>query len=500
MNISNRSRILTLSILAPFCIGAASGQGDAKVPDSKMPDIKIDASPLPQSAPSYAPVVEKVAPCVVTISSTKNVRRGQNPYFNDPTFRRFFGIPEGEEGEAPKRGNGETERKRKQAMGLGSGVVVSTDGHILTNNHVIDGADDIIVTIGSDKHEYRAKKIGGDAASDIAVLKIEGAKVQAITFADSDKVRIGDVVIAVGNPFGLTRSVSAGIVSSTGRGNLRMADYENYIQTDASINPGNSGGALVDSEGRLIGVNTSIYSRSGGNEGIGFAVPSNLARSVMEGLLRHGRVSRGFLGIGLQEVTEDLAKAFKLEGSTGALVNEVKAGGPADKAGIKNGDIVAEVNGKRVDSPRELQLVVAGLSPGSKVDVKIVRKGEAKSVSVELAERPGQDLASGKAPAKPADPDVLDGVTVGDVDADARKEFSLPEDAKGVVVTKVDPDSACADAGLKPGDLILEIEQEAVTSTKQAIALSEKLKKEKKVLLRISSKGTSRYVVVEDKE
>ena len=495
MNITNRSRILTLSILAPFCIATASAQGDAK-----MPDIRIDASPLPQSAPSFAPVVEKVAPCVVTISSSKNVRRGENPYFNDPMFRRFFGIPEGGEGEAPKGGNGDKEKKRKQSMGLGSGVIVSTDGHILTNNHVIDGADDIIVTLGSDKHEYKAKKIGGDAASDIALLKIDGAKVQAITFADSDKVRIGDIAIAVGNPFGLTRSVSAGIVSSTGRGDLRMATYENYIQTDASINPGNSGGALVDSEGRLIGVNTSIFSRSGGNEGIGFAVPSNLARSVMEGLLKNGRVSRGFLGIGLQEVTEDLAKAFKLEGSAGALVNEVKAGGPADKAGIRNGDIVSEVGGKKVESPRELQLAVASLTPGSKVDVKIVRKGEAKTVSVELAERPSQDLAGEKTPAKPQDPDVLDGVTIGDVDADARKEFALPEEAKGVVVTKVNPDSACADAGLKPGDLILEIEQEAVTTTKQAIALSEKLKKEKKVLLRISSKGTSRYVVVEDKE
>ena len=308
-----RTRLFTFSLLA---LGAS-----ALAEPVKIPEIKVDSTPLPPTAASYAPVVEKVTPCIVTISTSKNVRASDNPNLRDPFFRRFFGIPEeGDEdgSKTPRRGGrGEKSEKsdkpRKQMMGLGSGVIVSTEGHILTNNHVIDGADDIVVTIGKDKHEYKAKKIGGDPGSDLAVLKIDDAKVSAITFTDSDKVRVGDVVLAVGNPFGLTRSVSSGIVSSIGRSNLQMAQYESYIQTDASINPGNSGGALVDVEGRLVGINTSIFSRSGGNEGIGFAVPSNLARSVMESLLKNGRVIRGFLGIGLEKeesVTEELAKAL----------------------------------------------------------------------------------------------------------------------------------------------------------------------------------------------
>jgi serine protease Do len=474
----------------------------------ETPAVKVDPKPLTQVAgtlTTFAPVVEKVAPNVVTIATSKMVKRspqGQNPMLNDPMFRRFFGIPEDadkDKDDAPNaRGGG---KKHKQMMGLGSGVIVSAEGHIITNNHVIDGADEIIVKVGNEKHEYIAKKIGTDPSTDIAILKIEPTtKLQGITFADSDKIHVGDLAIAVGNPFGLTQSVTMGIVSATGRGGTGITDFENFIQTDASINPGNSGGALVDTEGRLIGINTAIFSRTGGNQGIGFAVPANLARTVMDGLIKNGKVSRGFLGIALQPLSEDLAKEFKIENNAGVLVAEVTAKSPAEKAGMQPGDVVVEVNGKQVEGPRELQLMVAAISPGSKVEVKLVRDGQPKTVSVELSERPSAKVSANEKPAAPDEPDVLDGVTVGDIDADARKKFGLPEGSKGVIITEVDPDSASAEAGLKVGDVIHEINREPITSSKQAVDMSEKVKKDKKVLLRVSTKGSSRFVVVEHKD
>ena len=495
--------IALLTALAPFATAA-----DAPKPEGKLPEIKLDASPLPEGNGrySFAPVVEKVSPSVVTIATSKLLqKRNKNPYFNDPMFRRYFGLPENEEDDAegaPKGGA----KKRLERAGLGSGVIVAPDGHILTNNHVIDGADEIIVTIGRDKREYKATKIGNDPATDIAVLKIEATNLPSITFTDSDKVRVGDVVIAVGNPFGLTQTVTMGIVSALGRKGIERsripgdARYENFIQTDASINPGNSGGALVDAQGRLVGINTAIFSMSGGNQGIGFAVPGNLARSIMESLIRTGKVSRGFLGVALQPLSEDLAKQFKMEDTNGALIAEVTDKSPAEKAGLQTGDVVVEVGGKKVEGPSELQMTIASMAPGTKAELKVIRDGKDKNVSVELGERPGMKGVAAAAPAKPTDPDVLDGVTVADIDAEARKQFDLPDGAKGVVISAIDADSPSAEAGLKIGDVILEANREPIVSAKQAVELSEKLKKEKKVLLRVATKGASRYVVVERKD
>ena len=498
-----------LAALAPFAPAA-----DAPKPEGKLPEIKLDASPLPEGNGRYtfAPVVEKVSPSVVTIATSKLLqKRNKNPYFNDPMFRRYFGLPENEEDDAesaPKGGS----KKRLERAGLGSGVIVAPDGYILTNNHVIDGADEIIVTIGKDKHEYKATKVGNDPATDVAVLKIEATGLPPVTFTDSDKVRVGDVVIAVGNPFGLTQTVTMGIVSALGRKGIERgrnpgdARYENFIQTDASINPGNSGGALVDAQGRLVGINTAIFSMSGGNQGIGFAVPGNLARSIMESLIRTGKVSRGFLGVALQPLSEDLAKQFKMEGTNGALIAEVTGKSPAEKAGLQTGDVVVEVGGQKVEGPTELQMTIASMAPGTKAELKVIRDGKDKNVSVELGERPGTTGTASAAPAKPADPDVLDGVTVADIDADARKQFEIPDGTKGVVIAAIDADSPSAEAGLKVGDVILEAKgeieakAEPITSAKQAVELSGKLKKEKKVLLRVSTKGASRYVVIERKD
>ena len=494
--------LLAFAAIAP--LGFA--QAPAPAPAKEVPAVKVDPKPLPQIAgtlTTFAPVVEKVAPNVCTIATSKMIRRNaaqqDNPMLRDPMFRRFFGIPDGQDEAAPD--DGKPGRKRRQMTGLGSGVIVSAEGHIITNNHVIEGADEIIVRIGNGKQEFKATKIGTDPGTDIAVLKIEGAgKLSGITFADSDKLRVGDLAIAVGNPFNLTQSVTMGIISALGRGGTGITEYENFIQTDASINPGNSGGALVDTEGRLIGINTAIFSRTGGNQGIGFAVPANLAKTVMESLIKTGKVSRGFLGIAMQPLSDELAKAFKIENNAGVLVAEVTAKGPAEKAGVQSGDVVVAINGQKVEGPREMQLIVAAIPPGTKVELKLMRDGQDKTVSVDLAERPNLRAAANTPAEKLDEPDVLDGVTVGDLDTEARKKFGVPEEAKGVVITEIDADSASAEAGLKVGDVIHEIERQAITTSKQAVELSEKVKKQKKVLLRVSTKGSSRFVIVEHKE
>ncbi len=488
------------------------------------PVVKVDPTPLATKAgfiTSFAPIVEKVSPSVVTISTSKNLNASQrnapnsgNPFFNDPNFRRFFGIPGDEDNDSPKSPqpqkpnprdkkpgkNQANDNVQKQAMGLGSGVIVSADGLILTNNHVIEGADDIQVSIGTSEHKYKAKKIGADPGTDIAILKIDLKDLPTVTFGDSDKIRVGDIALAVGNPFGLTQSVSMGVISATGRGGMGIVDYENFIQTDASINPGNSGGALVDLEGRLIGINTAIFSRSGGNQGIGFAVPANLARSVMDSLIKNGRVVRGYLGTVLQPMTEELATAFKTKNQDGVLVSEVEAKGPAAKAGIQTGDVILEIAGKKVVGLRELRLQVGGMAPGTKIDVKVLREGKEQNIAVQLGELPDKRIAAHTDEPKAEVPDVLDGVTVADIDDNLRKELDLPENTQGVVITAIEPDCPSAAAGLKRGDVINEINRKPITTAKQAIDLSEELKTEKKVLLRVSGKGQSRYVVIGQKE
>ena len=504
--------ILATSIALLTALASFATAAEAPKPDGKLPEIKLDATPLPEGVGRYtfAPIVEKVSPSVVTIATSKLQKRNtsRNPYFNDPMFRRYFGLPDEDNGDedGPKAPRGGGGKKKLERAGLGSGVVVAADGYILTNNHVIDGADEIIVTLGKDKHEYKATKIGNDPATDVAVLKIDATNLPAVTFADSDKTRVGDVVIAIGNPFGLTQTVTMGIVSALGRKGIERGvssgatHYEDFIQTDASINPGNSGGALVDAEGRLIGINTAIFSMSGGNQGIGFAVPGNLARGVMESLIKTGKVSRGFLGVALQPLSEDLAKQFKMENTNGALVAEVTGKSPAEKAGLQSGDVVVEVGGKKVEGPTELQMTIASMAPGTKAELKVIRDGKDKQFTVELGERPGDKGLAATPPPKATDPDVLDGVTVADIDAETRKQYELPESTKGVVIAEIDPDSPSAEAGLKVGDVIMEANREPVTTAKQAVDLSEKLKKEKKVLLRVSTKGASRYVVIERKD
>ncbi|HXT38884.1 MAG TPA: PDZ domain-containing protein, partial [Candidatus Angelobacter sp.] len=314
---------------------------------------------------------------------------------------------------------------------------------------------------------------------------------------DSGKVEIGDVVLAIGNPFGIGQTVTSGIVSAKDRGNMGIEDYEDFIQTDAAINPGNSGGALVDIDGRLIGINTAILSRSGGNQGVGFAIPSDLARTVMESLIKTGHVTRGYLGVMIQSLTPDLASEFDLKDNQGALIGDVVPNGPADKAGLKDGDVVIKFNHHPVADSRRLQLEVAGTRPGSTVPVEILRDGAKKTIEVTVKQLPGAEKLAENNVDNSQDTGTLNGVQVADLDQQAHEQFNVPKDVKGAVVTQVDPSSAAAEAGLKAGDVIQEINRKPVKDADDAVKLTEK-SDTKRTLVRVWDNGGSHYVVVDE--
>jgi len=353
--------------VAALALGGAVALAGTAVAFTQKPKAEnfaapaLDERPVDRQTPghaSFAPVIKKVTPGVVKVFTTTKLR---NMSFNgsgmpgmDDLMRRFFG----EQLPQMPRGNMGTQRQE----GIGSGVVVTKDGYILTNNHVVDGVDEVKVAL-QDGREFTAKVIGRDPKSDVAVVKIDAKDLPVVPMADSDKVEVGDVVLAIGNPFGIGQTVTSGIVSATGRGGTLGLDYEDFIQTDAAINPGNSGGALVDADGRLIAINTAILSRSGGNQGIGFAIPVNLARDVMDSLIKEGHVTRGYLGVMIQDVTPALAKEFKLKDEKGALVSDVTPNSPAEKAGLQDGDIITEFNGKQVSDSRHLKLEVGRTHP-----------------------------------------------------------------------------------------------------------------------------------------
>src|SRR6267142_1755406 len=431
-------RLCALFILAVLCVHTSLSPVTAQQPQQTREGIIT----------SFAPLVEKVAPSVVTVSTTQTVSRGLTAYpFSDDALRQFFG------GRAPQR------QGKQTLQGLGSGVIVSPDGYILTANHVVSGADEIMIGLGNDLRRFKAKKVGTDPGTDVALLKIDENNLPSMNFADSDKARAGDIVLAIGNPFGLRQTVTMGIISAVGRGGIGIVDYENFIQTDAAINMGNSGGALVNTAGRLLGINTAIFSRSGGNQGVGFAIPANLARDVMQSLREKGRVVRGYIGASVQTLTPELAEAMKLKGQlTGALVGEVTPKSPAEKAGIRTGDVITSVNGKKVSDARELRLMIGSMAPGTKVQLEVNREGQSKTFNVELAEMPAGVAEEGAeaSPEESAQPEkatVFGGVAVADITDDIRNALNLSKDVKGAVIAEID-DSPAAKAGLREGDVI----------------------------------------------
>jgi len=469
-----------------------------------LPEIKVQTTPVNRDVKlgvSFAPVVKEAAPSVVNIYSTHivHMRSFPNPFFNDPFFRQFFGDRPGP--------NDNREITRREQV-LGSGVIVSPNGYILTANHVVDGADEIKVVIGDNDKKFTCKVVGTDRQTDVAVLKIDAKDLPAITLGDSDQLEVGDVVLAIGNPLGFSRTVTMGIISALGRHGYGIngpGGYEDFIQTDAAINHGNSGGALVDAEGRLIGINTWIATSSGGSEGIGFAVPINIARYAMERLISGGKVTRAFLGVGLQDIDASLAKFFNLPSQNGALVTDVSTNTPAEKAGIKSGDVIVEFNGKEVADRHSLQLTVSECAPGSKAVVKLIRNGRVQTVNVTLGERP-KDEASDQNESNNSNPDnakadALDGVTVSDLNSQSREQMKIPDEIKGALVTDVDQDSNSAEAGLKQGDVIVEINRQPVVNADNAVKLCKQAKGDQ-ILLKVwhysGGLSGSRYLTVDN--
>lgn len=479
---------------ASLAWAVASQASDASTPQVT---VKVDEKPIEREAryepASYAPVVKRVSPAVVNVQVTQRARampaQDLPPFLQDPRLREFFGF------DGLERGMRQPPRE-----GQGSGVVVSADGYILTNNHVVNGADEIKVSF-HDGRELIAKVIGTDPETDLAVIKVEAKDLAAVTFADSDLIEVGDRVLAVGNPFGIGQTVTSGMVGALGRASLGL-DYEDFIQTDAAINPGNSGGALVDINGRLVGINTAILSRTGGFQGIGFAIPSNLARNVMEQLVANGEVVRGFLGVNIQDLTPELAQGFDLNERGGALVADVTRDSPAEKSGLQPGDVITSLNGKPVTDARRLKLSVASLAPGSKVPATVLREGKSQELELQIGDRSGAERFAGggrnnRRGDVAKDEGTLKGVAVADLDLRARREFEIPERLQGALVTAVTPDSAAARAGIRPGDVIIGINREPVTDAEDAVRLTED-PDTRKTLVRVWSQRGTRYVVVDE--
>lgn len=465
--------------------------------------IQVSDAPLSTAAkgfPSFSPIVKAVAPSVVKISVLSEAKVSQMQMPEGFDLRRFFGpgfqMPD--EFQQPQQGRGQRgqqqPRHAPKEQGVGSGIIVTKDGYILTNNHVVENASTIKVGL-NDGREFSGKVVGRDPKTDVAVVKVEAKDLPAMAFADSDKIEVGDMVLAVGHPFGIGQTVTTGIISAKGRATMGL-DYEDFIQTDAAINPGNSGGALVDVEGRLIGMNTAILSRSGGNQGVGFAVPTNLARWVMESLVNSGRVERGFLGVNIQDLTPQLAEQFKLDAAKGALVSGVSPDSPADKAGVKSGDVITDFNGKPVSDSRHLKLQVGSTTPGAAVPMNVLRDGKTVTLSVTVKELPGDKVADATPAADKAE-DALHGVGVSDLDKETREQLKVPSHIKGAVVSSVEEDSVAYDAGLRQGDVILEINRQPVKDAEQATALCSK--PETKVsLVKVWSHGGTRFIVIDE--
>ena len=457
--LKSKPAVLTLG----FVLGAA-GLGLAHTTEKSLSanppaTLRLANANEGPSKGSYAPLVKEVLPSVVNISTSKVVhnRMSSEEMPMDPFFRQFFGDD----------GNGRFNvPKDSRENALGSGVIVSPEGYILTNNHVVDGATDIRVTL-SDKREFQGHVVGTDPKTDIAVLRIDARNLAPITIGDSSKVQVGDVALAIGDPFGVGQTVTKGIISATGRGNLGIEDYEDFLQTDAPINPGNSGGALINDRGELVGINTAILSHgSGGSQGIGFAIPSDLARQVMNEILKNGHVTRAYLGIYPQDVTPAMAKAFGEKQAEGIVVGDVTPGSPAHAAGIQRGDIILDVNGKPVTDSNQLRMGISMMQPGTDVTLKFLRNGDMRDATVKLAEMPTQTAQANSNDGQGGGK-ALNGVEASNLNADIAHQLGISASVKGVVVTDIDPASKLANSGLQKGDVIQEVNHQPVNNVSE---------------------------------
>jgi serine protease Do len=449
-------------------------------------NLTVDGAPVSTDsniASSFAAVIKKVEPSVLQMF-VRAKPKNQLPNQDFETLRRFFQhrlFDLNPERSLPRRT-------------LGSGVIASSNGYILTNYHLVRDASEIQVVL-MDHRTFAAEVIGTDPRTDIAFLKVEANDLPAITFANSDLVEVGDVVLAIGNPFGIGQTLTQGIVSAKNRATSSKMDQD-FIQTDAAINPGNSGGALVDVQGRLVGVNAAILTGSGGNQGIGFAIPSNLCRWVMESLVKKGHVERGLLGVTVQDLSADLARAFQTDRNSGALVADLQPGGPAERAGFKTGDVIIAFNGKPVENSTQLKLLVAETPPGTRVPVEIGRDGAKQIVEVTLQALSDEDQSASKTET-PSRKGALRGVAVTHLDREVSEEQKIPPGIQGALVTEVSSDSAAYDAGLRPGDVIVEINRIPVRSEMEVAAITNKTSGDQ-TLIRIWRQGASHYLTVDE--
>jgi serine protease Do len=445
---------------------------------------------------AFSAAAKEAMPAVVSIKVEKAVNVSSIPFgesfgFNDPfglfdddLLRRFFGNRLPPERRAP--------RKFYQ-QGQGSGFIISKDGYILTNNHVVGDVDKITVELQDGRKFETAKVIGTDPDSEVALIKIEGDNFPVLPLGDSDKIEIGDWVIAIGNPFGLNETVTVGVISAVGRSNIHIAAYEDFIQTDAAINPGNSGGPLISLDGRVIGINTAIYSQSGGYMGIGFAIPINMARTIEEQLKQHGKVIRGYLGILAQDVTPDIAELMQLKSGQGVIVATVEKGSPAERAGIESHDVLLEMNGKKIESYDMFRNDIAMLKPGSKVTFLVARDGKMREVVVTLQERP-EEAAKGQPSRQQQSQEAL-GIEVQNLTKDLAEQFGYPL-GEGVIVSSVAPGSHAAEAGIQVGDLIQSVNRKSINSVSEFDQAVRQSMKNKKVLFLIRRGQYSQFVVV----
>ncbi|MDP8224162.1 MAG: Do family serine endopeptidase [Candidatus Lernaella stagnicola] len=468
--------------------GATAGAG------KKTPNVlEAPKQPPAQAAPTlgFSDVAEEAVKGVVNISSTKVVKTPSrnSPFSHDPFFRRFFG----------NRFPDQVPRERRERS-RGSGVIIATDGYILTNNHVVEDATEVLVVL-YDQREFVAQIVGTDPKSDVAVLKIDATDLDPLTLGRSADLRLGEVVLAIGNPFGLSHTVTQGIVSALGRARVGIADYEDFIQTDAAINPGNSGGALVNTRGELVGINTAIASMTGGYQGVGFAIPVDMARVIMDSLVQHGRVERGYLGVLIQDVRQDMVDQFGLKKPRGAIIADVLKEGPADEAGLQRGDVVIEMDGLNIQDSTHLRNLISQKHPDDKVELLVVRDRTRRNITITIGRHP--DDAAAVPTSTPDQEPVSDRVTLSGLTAVTlspalANRFQLPADARGVMIVDVEKDSPAAAAELQTGDLIMELNRMPVASAADLDAAVKNVKR-KKLLLLINRAGTTTFVVLRAK-
>lgn len=477
----------TIVLLSAFLLGGISFYMLDKITTpsrTHLPFTPRVPSQIIETSKAFSEIVSSVSPAVVNISTTKVVKRDAPPFMEDPFFDFFnpfreFGLP-----------------KKWKEQSLGSGVIVSADGYIVTNNHVVEQADEIRVIL-FDKRSFRGKVVGADPKTDIAIVKIAAKDLPTAQWGDSDKLQVGEFVLAIGNPFGLSHTVTMGIISAVGRANVGIADYEDFIQTDAAINPGNSGGPLVNIKGELIGINTAIFSKSGGYQGIGFAVPSNMVRLVMDQLVKQGKVTRGWLGVTIQELTPEISQKFGLKNSKGALVGDIAKGSPAEKAGMMRGDIILKFNGKEVKDVGSLRNMVAQSKVGTQVSIKILRGGREYNLNALIVELPKEIAGAMPEPSpEEAQREALAGLTVMELTREIARQLGLSRDERGVVVVRVEPGSAAEESGLKKGDVVQEIDKKRVTNLDDFNRIASTIRPNETVLLFINRGGRKFYIAL----